>query len=55
MVFPYNSIHCSKFFIKGLLFANIEPNPRCVINVNMLGSEQGVSTLLTKKFPHKKI
>ena len=51
MVFPYNSIHCSKFFIEGLLFANIEPNPRCVINVNMLGSEQGVQYSSNKEVP----
>ena len=49
MVFPYNSIHCSKFFTNGLLFTNIEPNPKCVINENKLGSEQGVQQSSNKK------
>ena len=42
MVFPYNSIHCSKFFTNGLLFTNIEPNPKFAISENKLSSEQGV-------------
>ena len=30
------------FFTNSLLFTNIEPNPRCTVNENKLGSEQGM-------------